>query len=830
MGLSAIFAFAVNAQTTVRLKNPLKRSMVKNEGNTNARIGGPVTVLQVGANITCNTQYVAGSTMDLDMTYIATNTDFEYVDFLELTFPAGITPTGLANTSNPFPNTEDFGGGLEVLNAPVGQVISWGANTNDLYGGIFSTTGINFIVNVTIAPGTTGNQTVNYLASGDGYGGATSGNFNGTFVILDGAVPSVNMKTIFVQPYNLTSLSNCNYGLDTLVAQITNIGTTTESNINVFYNVNGGTAMMTVVSGPLAPGDSTFVFWLPGYDFSATNNYDIKAWVAQPSDINLVNDTTSLSFSNNVSTQLTSTNYVNGIEAAQVADISVQGTAAGFTGLSTSTIHSGAQALFTTVNTTTVTANQGVYNVFVTLPCMDVVAGETYRISYWRKVNNNPATHRGSGGIFTGLSNNGPTMSALKPFSPVTPTGPGAINWSKDSVDYVAVANETRYFAVAGQGTVNATTSFNFRIDDIKIARVCAKIMVNSGAICAGNSFTMVPSGATTYTYSNGSDVVTPSANTSYTITGDDATYLCAISAVSSVSVNALPTISVNSGSICVGNSFIMTPSGATTYTYSNGSNVATPSVDQSYTVTGTDANGCENTAVSSVSVNALPAISVNSGVVCAGQSFTMVPSGATTYTYSSGSDVVTPTAASESYTVTGADANGCENTAVSSVSVNTLPTISATSNNTLLCTGETATLTASGATTYIWNTSDITESIAVTPTVQTTYTVIGTDANGCSNLNTVTQDVNICTGIKTISANNAISIFPNPTSGILNVNTIEVNTSIEVINVIGEKVYSNTLVKGNNSIDLSGLSNGAYFVKLNSNNQIITKKVVISK
>jgi hypothetical protein len=84
--------------------------------------------------------------------------------------------------------------------------------------------------------------------------------------------------------------------------------------------------------------------------------------------------------------------------------------------------------------------------------------------------------------------------------------------------------------------------------------------------------------------------------------------------------------------------------------------------------------------------------------------------------------------------------------------------------------------------------------------------------------------------GIKSISANNSISIFPNPTTGLLNINAVEVNSSVDVYNVIGDKVYSNTLVKGNNVVDLSGLANGAYFVKLNSNNQITTKKVVLTK
>jgi hypothetical protein len=66
--------------------------------------------------------------------------------------------------------------------------------------------------------------------------------------------------------------------------------------------------------------------------------------------------------------------------------------------------------------------------------------------------------------------------------------------------------------------------------------------------------------------------------------------------------------------------------------------------------------------------------------------------------------------------------------------------------------------------------------------------------------------------------------------TGLLNINAVEVNSSVDVYNVIGEKVYTNSLVKGNNSVDLSGLSNGAYFVKLNSNGAITTKKVVLSK
>lgn len=88
----------------------------------------------------------------------------------------------------------------------------------------------------------------------------------------------------------------------------------------------------------------------------------------------------------------------------------------------------------------------------------------------------------------------------------------------------------------------------------------------------------------------------------------------------------------------------------------------------------------------------------------------------------------------------------------------------------------------------------------------------------------------NVGAGIKSYSLDQTISLFPNPTSGLLNVNTKEANTSLEVYNMIGEKIYSNNLVKGNNTIDLSGFSNGSYFVKIFNNNQTTTKKIILSK
>jgi surface protein len=230
---------------------------------------------------------------------------------------------------------------------------------------------------------------------------------------------------------------------------------------------------------------------------------------------------------------------------------------------------------------------------------------------------------------------------------------------------------------------------------------------------------------------------------------------------------------------------------------------------------------------ISDGGIDLLPTISVNFETICIGQSFTMTPGGADTYTYSSGDAVVTPTA-NATYTVYGTAANGCDNFATSSVTVNALPTIIATTNNTLLCVGQTATLTVSGtATSYTWSTTENTNYIAVTPTVQTTYTVDGTDANGCSNTTTITQDASLCTGIVTLLNNNISSnVYPNPSNGLLIVQLTTV-AKVTLTNALGQVLISETFEAGKHSLDFTNESTGVYFVKVIENNKQQIIKVI---
>ena len=301
-------------------------------------------------------------------------------------------------------------------------------------------------------------------------------------------------------------------------------------------------------------------------------------------------------------------------------------------------------------------------------------------------------------------------------------------------------------------------------------------ISVNSGIICQGQSFTINPFGANSYTVSGGAFVVNPLTNTNYTVVGSNsAGCLNTNSAVSMLTVLASPNLSVNSGAICSGGTFTIVPSGAITYTVSGGSFNVSPTITSTYSVSGTNTSGCTSsmTALCTVSILPSPSISVNSGAICPGESFTINPSGANNYTISGGNTVVSPTSNS-SYTVVGSNALGCEsNPVISSVTVHPLPNVTALASSTAICLGESVLLTAAGASSYSWFPSGSSNTLSVSPTNNSTYTLIGLDVNGCSNSSTVliqikpnpTVSVNnatICSGTQAILNANV-----NPSSGI---------------------------------------------------------------
>ncbi|MFM2038009.1 MAG: hypothetical protein RL432_948 [Bacteroidota bacterium] len=323
----------------------------------------------------------------------------------------------------------------------------------------------------------------------------------------------------------------------------------------------------------------------------------------------------------------------------------------------------------------------------------------------------------------------------------VTLSGSGAstYTWNNGVTNGVSFTpNNTQTYTVTGTDGNGCTNTAQTTVT------VNALPMVGAGTnqtVCAGTSVTLSGSGASTYTWNNGiSNGVsfTPNNTQTYTVTGTDGNG-CTNTAQVQVTVNALPSVSAGTNqTICAGTSVTLSGSGASTYTWNNGvSNGVsfTPNNTQTYTVTGTDGNGCMNTAQTTVIVNALPMVGAGTNqMVCAGTSVTLSGSGASTYTWNNGvtNGVSFTPNNTQTYTVTGTDGNGCTNTAQTTVTVSALPMVGAGTNQTV-CAGTSVTLSGSGASTYTWN-NGVTNGVSFTPNNTQTYTVTGTDGNGCAN------------------------------------------------------------------------------------------------
>jgi hypothetical protein len=284
---------------------------------------------------------------------------------------------------------------------------------------------------------------------------------------------------------------------------------------------------------------------------------------------------------------------------------------------------------------------------------------------------------------------------------------------------------------------------------------------------------------------------------------------LSAISGTSTINWYATPNSTVVLGT---GNSFITPTLGIGTYTY--------------YVESLSCNSNLPRTAITlTVYNNANPTITVNSGSICSGDSFTINPSGANTYTIQGGSTIVSPSS-NTSYTVIGSNSVGCVSPlpATSNITVSPLPTITVLSSNTLLCVGESATINASGAVTLTFNPGGALSSITVAPTVTTIYTVSGTDLIGCSNSTSFTQSVSACSNIEQIVHSELeLNVYPNPFNKNITVISHADIKSIQVFNVLGALMLNASVEKEMNVIDLSHLSSGVYYMKVGN----VTKKIV---
>ncbi|MFO0356437.1 MAG: T9SS type A sorting domain-containing protein [Sphingobacteriaceae bacterium] len=259
------------------------------------------------------------------------------------------------------------------------------------------------------------------------------------------------------------------------------------------------------------------------------------------------------------------------------------------------------------------------------------------------------------------------------------------------------------------------------------------------------------------------------------------------------VSINTIP-----SSTVCSGNSATLSASGATTYTWLPG-NIQSPTLsimpvsNTVYTVNGS-CGSFSSSATKTITVNQTPTVNVSlsSSTLCSGQSATAIASGATSYTWAPGSltgatQVLSPSA-TQVYTITGSNGS-CSTSKSATIIVNQTPTVNVSLSSSTLCSGQSATAIASGATSYTWVPGNLTGATQVlSPSATQVYTISGSNGN-CSSSSIKSLTVLICTGIDE-NSNNAllVNVFPNPFTDEL---TIEVNepSQITLSNALGQVV-----------------------------------------
>jgi len=226
-----------------------------------------------------------------------------------------------------------------------------------------------------------------------------------------------------------------------------------------------------------------------------------------------------------------------------------------------------------------------------------------------------------------------------------------------------------------------------------------------------------------------------------------------AVVAITSV---AAPIVSAGQDqTVCGGTTVTLTASGATGYAWNNGSSSATLSVATGlnattnvYVVTGTDvATGCTKKDTVLVFVNALPQI--NAGVdfnACENVEISLSASGGLTYTWSNNvidgqAFLLTQTT---TFTVNGTDTNACSNSDQITVNVSSAPTVTL-GNDIEVCENESPVQvnasTNQGGLVYLWSTGDTIAAISASTSGE--YHVSVTDANGCSDTDTIFVTLN---------------------------------------------------------------------------------------
>ncbi len=449
--------------------------------------------------------------------------------------------------------------------------------------------------------------------------------------------------------------------------------------------------------------------------------------------------------------------------------------------------------------------------------------------------------------ISSSVSVSGTSINACSNTPPVL-TVPSATNltyqWSNNgviipgAVSNTFAANNSGNYSVAINGGSNCVTGS--LTQSISIIPSPTLLVAGSTSICFNSSASQTVTGAASYSWSSGATgsvvSLSPTITTSYSVTGTG-TNGCLSNFIQTITVNSLPSLTITPAntSVCVGSSTSIQISGANTYTWSNGNQTSilsvSPLITTVYSVTGTNASSCSASRTATIVVNQLPVLTIaGNSSVCLGGSISQTVSGANTYTWNTGSNLpvitLTPNITG-TFSAVGTDGNGCSSSTIKNIIVSPLPTISIVSTKTAICLGETLVLNANGASSYSWITSSVSQSIAVSPTLTSIYSVTGTDALGCSSSGAYSLNVSLCASLEKFNVISEYNLYPNPSNNEFYIDAGDSKVfDVKIINTIGQVVYYRENHESGLPIDIANINKGVYHIQISTSTKI--KKLII--
>ncbi len=335
--------------------------------------------------------------------------------------------------------------------------------------------------------------------------------------------------------------------------------------------------------------------------------------------------------------------------------------------------------------------------------------------------------------------------------------------------------------------------------------------------VCAGTPINITVSsciGAATFVWS-GSDASAGTGNIvdnnsvpgtiNFTIVPTNAGCVGASTVVTAtVSPQANANIVSSNMIICTGQSVTLTGSGGAAFQWSGGSNSTLATITVSPTITTVyylqaSNGGCNDLDSVTIEVdNFTPPVITGNLSICVGDNTVLTATGGTSYIWSGGSNAntasitVSPIITTPYYVTTSNACGTASDTAV--VVVNPDPILSITSTSTVIQDGGNSQLNVTGGVSYVWNGgADLSctncANPVASPAVTTTFTVTGTDANGCTSTDTVT--VFVSQGIDELYVPNTITPNEDGTNDVFYVYGINIKQiTMRVFDRWGELIY----------------------------------------